>query len=762
MSSSRYKAFFNGFSFVRFITVLVVLIIFTVVHAEHLNLDFWNDELYTLKEFTLVPLEKTIFDYHVPNNHIFYNLLNNLYLKLIGVDSLGYLLERPYVLRIIPFIYGLLSLFLTYDLSNRLFNSRIAFIACLLLITTVPHYFFTLQIRGYGLSTLLLLIIVRLTLSYMQFTKVKYLVMIALCTSLLFYTIPSNIYGIATLLIVFAGSGFIYAIGTRRKGGESKHQKLLAIKSLFLFSSILSGVILTLLLYSPIFEDVFFNEYVVGGAFFDSSRLHYYFSEVLSTMLSNRWLIVFSLLFLIYQWIEDRKVVFSTVLILALCLIPLFFPFLRGDKTPLRVFTIFTPYFSILFAASLYSFLNTIRKKRTDGYLFSLVVIAVYALITFTIELNKAESYVLSDIKSGGRSQDLYHQYYSFHYTPLLSVNSFKSIYEKENLPVIIDGCEPHGVTHYLSKYNIPHTNMYFDEHALDDALSKSDSIYLVTNHPNSYDRFKEFKVTLMNSSLSYHNFLKVERKEELLGLGNELDSLEHKFGDSIRFVFNSYDKTIFNNIINDDRRFYFSKNEQHGLGKLISFVDSAKYICYLETYSQLPIQLEPIINDGMQVVFSYDSTSYYYRYTLVSRIAELPDLSDSFYNDFESPAPSRYHLDSAVAYEGKYSERLDTMNIYSSGFSDRLGNRDGGRIKVSFKSLFDSSTESILVLSVNRSNEQIHWEGLEMSQFYTTDDWNSVITAFDVSEFKKSDSVKIYIWNPKKENIWIDNFFVE
>ncbi|MFK7775093.1 MAG: hypothetical protein AB8F94_23330 [Saprospiraceae bacterium] len=68
------------FSLFEKIGLLLVFIAFYFIQKDHLNLDFWNDEIYTLKHFIFAPIATTLSDYHVPNNHIFFNLINNIYL----------------------------------------------------------------------------------------------------------------------------------------------------------------------------------------------------------------------------------------------------------------------------------------------------------------------------------------------------------------------------------------------------------------------------------------------------------------------------------------------------------------------------------------------------------------------------------------------------------------------------------------------------------------------------------------------------------
>ena len=63
-----------------------------------INLGFWYDEVFTLTNFVLVPISKTLTDYSFPNNHVLFSLLSNLYLRMFGINELGSLLDHPWIL----------------------------------------------------------------------------------------------------------------------------------------------------------------------------------------------------------------------------------------------------------------------------------------------------------------------------------------------------------------------------------------------------------------------------------------------------------------------------------------------------------------------------------------------------------------------------------------------------------------------------------------------------------------------------------------
>ena len=58
------------------------------------NEALWNDEIYTLQYFVLKGLPSVLTDYHVPNNHILSNILHWGWLKLLGIQEIGSLLDH--------------------------------------------------------------------------------------------------------------------------------------------------------------------------------------------------------------------------------------------------------------------------------------------------------------------------------------------------------------------------------------------------------------------------------------------------------------------------------------------------------------------------------------------------------------------------------------------------------------------------------------------------------------------------------------------
>lgn len=501
------KASENKFlqTLLKFTPEILIFIGFCFVQSILLNNDLWNDELYTLDKFTFVPISQTFSDYHVPNNHVLYNLINNIYLKIIGIDSLYSLMETPWKLRILPLIYSFFTLIFTYKIGCKFFSKQVGVIAATVLVTSIPFFSYSLQIRGYGLSTLFLTALIFYSFSFVNQKNKGFLIAVTLCTSLLFYTIPSNIYYLACLLFIFGVISLFQAI-------KNKSIKLLFTSSYTqIMYLILVGIGVALLLFIPVFDQVFNNEYVnVRGASFEFWKLDFYFSHVFEGGFSGKTLFISTsigaLVLVNFYKPEWRKYL---LVFAALVILPFFIPYLRGDDPPIRVFVVSMPIFSLFLALSMvlcYHFL--IRDKKYHTYIT--LGIIVYCFAIFVSEITTIKKATLHDIETADRSHSLYRQFHTFRYQPLTDMKNFEEVFQNNPLPVKIVGCEGFGIPYFLKKYNIPYTENSDD---LEGYLALHDSCYLVTSKPKSFGDYEDYNFEILSEKLTYHTVLKVSKK---------------------------------------------------------------------------------------------------------------------------------------------------------------------------------------------------------------------------------------------------------
>ena len=492
-------------SIITHIPEAFIFIVFALIQASHINVDFWNDEIYTIQHFIFTTLGNTISDYHVPNNHIFFNLINNLYLKIIGISSLHDLFDNPWKLRIIPLIYSFITAYYIYKIGCKYINRTIGLLTLVLFITSLSFYNFSLQIRGYGLSIMLGVLIVYYILNYLNNLNKREIVIVAFLSFFLFYTIPSNLYFLTSII---AALGF-YIIIDKRNIGDLFYNKYS-----YLIYAIISGILFTVFLYISIISDVFSNEYVRPGNYLILSRLKIKLLNIGNGLVYNRWVVIS--LFISASYIGYKSLINKNIILLlstSVIIIPFLLNWVSGQNAPARIFTLCLPFTSLIIASVIYIVWKkiTLHNRKKDWIIVSSIfLIAIFSLI---YQLDKVEKIIASDIEKGNRSQDTYYQYYSARYWPLKNVSFLNSIYINNKKPIVVVGCEPHGITYYLEKYNLP----YYNENNLDSLLIQNNDIYVVTNHPFQFDKRNDLNVEILNSRLSYHNILVIQLNQNLI-----------------------------------------------------------------------------------------------------------------------------------------------------------------------------------------------------------------------------------------------------
>jgi len=490
-------------AYIKITSNLPEILLFAVlglIQISRMNMDFWNDEIYTIQHFVLTSVKNTVSNYHAPNNHIFFNLISNFYLKIIGIDSLHTLFESPWKLRIVPLIYSFFTAYFTYKIGSKYINRTVGLLALIILITTVPYYNFSLQIRGYPLSIMLSVAVIYNLLFYFFSLKQKELIKLGFLACFLFYTIPSNLYFLLSIIIALG----VYIIFYRNNIG-----KLLSNKYAYSIYAITAGILLAMLFYLPVMGEVFSNKYVRLGNHFNLPGLKYSVFSVARGLVTNRWLIILlSIAGFIAGYKYWMKEKLMLLLVISVTIVPLLIIWVSGQQAPARIFTLCLPFVSLFMAISIFAGWNKFFPidRKNDWILISCLFL--FTIISLFLQFNKVEKKILADIHNGTRSQNMYYQYYSARYWPLRNLKSFKSIYNKNKLPVVIAGCEPHGIPNYLEKFNIP-----FTQNNLDSILIYNDSVYLVTNHPFKFVERNDIDTKILNTNLSYHNSLIIRKK---------------------------------------------------------------------------------------------------------------------------------------------------------------------------------------------------------------------------------------------------------
>lgn len=326
----------------------------------HGNDDLWNDEIYTLNNFVFKGLPTVLTDYHVPNNHIFANVLHWLWATLTGADF-GDCLDAPWRIRLLP---GLLSVFTVVVLirtAGRHWGTEAGFAAGLALLTGITFQSFAFQVRGYPLSLLAASGLLYCALRVLQHNTFlwKNWATVAALTAALLWAIPSNLYFVLVvgLLVPVAA-----ALHPRDDSGSSRRRFLgegnVALK---FAAATLAGVALAALLYAPVLGQMLHNQYLSPGQPFQAA--HWENSEkTLRHFVSWRWPL---LPVLLWGWYKILKINTEHRPALLLLAGALFLPFLisaaRGDAAPMRAYLVQLPAFVLLAALGWVGFSSKTR-----------------------------------------------------------------------------------------------------------------------------------------------------------------------------------------------------------------------------------------------------------------------------------------------------------------------------------------------------------------------------------------------------------------
>lgn len=146
------------------------------------------------------------------------------------------------------------------------------------------------------------------------------------------------------------------------------------------------------------------------------------------------------------------------------------------------------------------------------------------------------------------------------------------------------------------------------------------------------------------------------------------------------------------------------------------------------------------------------------------------PEPVFSLQNDMEKPGDwnsSPAAFDSLIAFSGKYSYRMDSLIEYSVGFATKTGEMNHGnfdeiRIKVmAFCS--DSIRNLPIVISVDNAEKGNYiWASSNIENFVGPNEWAPAFFVFPLPEIiSPEDELKIYIWNPKKQTVYLDDLAI-
>jgi hypothetical protein len=496
------------------------VVAFVVWLIPYLQLDFWYDEIFTLQYYVFVPIKKILTDYSVPNNHILFNIFNHVFIRIFSIQNISVVLSHPIWLRALMGIYVIITLVYLYRLAAKFFNSIIAAAAIIILLTTVPYYNFALQLRGYSLSMALSAMLLFYAWSYAQTPRWRFGMMLVLSGSLLLYTIPSNLYLVASLLLLYGVSGIAHGVSSWHVSGNAPWSEKASglIRKALRDSSIqtacllaLSGTVV-LLLYLPVLPVMFQQTGTVSGSGPNLNTLIHLLPKSLEYYFSLRFVLipmgVFGMVVFILQLKKHRDGCISHFGLI--CLYLFFCPFilsaLRGDTPFDRTFIYETLIFSLFIAAASYQLIHFLPVADRLKLPIFLLALLLFCQFGFAAALGDRNQRVLYDLTTENKSQDIFYNYFQAHYSPLQMAVEVSQ--RKDQWPVYVyQANDPISALAYLRIYNID----YQDLHTLADLIFNSSGKGLVmTSTPARFQSLIAEDSTLRCDPLNTDDFFVV------------------------------------------------------------------------------------------------------------------------------------------------------------------------------------------------------------------------------------------------------------
>ena len=465
---------------VRGIISILFLGIVIYFSRSQFSTDFWYDEVMSLEEFILVPISKTLTDYPAPNNHIFFNLLMNLWCKLWGINTFAQAANNVFIVRLLPLMFAASTLMMLLNIEAKITKQRVIGLSVFLL-AVIPFYNTIGQVRGYGLSMLLCSVLLYFSyLFYHRPTKVKG-ALIVLFTALFLYTVPSNLYAVLSALVVL---GFIFI------SQSYKYHVRIAIRfnAAKLMGCLLLGIALGVLLYLPVARQVVNNEYVKSEGLFrgeiwgEAGQIFTYIFKPYYVLLL---LIVLGLIVALVKKADLRVIGVLALLIV----LPFVFSFIQGGKPFDRTFLWISPLvvlLAALFGEILYNY--WIKNTVLSNAMWGLILIAL--MFSFDDARKDIDAQLTKGLIEGVRHQNIYYNYYLAHYHPQQRLGDFKQKYYTDSIPVFLHEVDKYAMHGYLPIHGInwePNT----------DKIAAVDRYFIITAFEDSaIADFKQYDTT--------------------------------------------------------------------------------------------------------------------------------------------------------------------------------------------------------------------------------------------------------------------------
>lgn len=474
----------------------------TIFLRTPLQLQLWNDELYSLLYFQRVPPLRTLTDYHETNNHVLFNFIQNGWIRILGSPPVRELLAAPWQLRLLPLCYAIVTaLTLFFGLLRRYGPGIAAFGLCLLL-CSIPYYNFALQARAYGMLIMLGTLQLFSFIGYLERGGWRRLWSGAIWAFMLFYAHPAGLYLIVGWVVAALLS---FSSDLRRNDGYRQ-------RAYYAIGAWMCGLVLAGIAYLPVMTAILHNPWVGTRKVSAGSFFH---DTVLSVLrqLAGGQLGIYLLLGALVLGSgllraapgERRLLAFCVGVVAGTYLMPL----LRLDEAPQRTFTMLIPYLCAGAAIALAGARRSFPGIPALALLAPLLTVLLVGL--FPRQLHQRNRNIELAIRSGQELGSIEAGYYLYRFNPLEAVLEAKRQAQAQHRNVYAAIAYRQELPHYLEAFGMP----WLEYRSPAQRARLPDRAIIISSMlPEFHRRYdSSLHIRTLNPGGGFYEVLQVERK---------------------------------------------------------------------------------------------------------------------------------------------------------------------------------------------------------------------------------------------------------
>jgi len=186
------------------------------------------------------------------------------------------------------------------------------------------------------------------------------------------------------------------------------------------------------------------------------------------------------------------------------------------------------------------------------------------------------------------------------------------------------------------------------------------------------------------------------------------------------------------------------------------------------------PAEIDLLIRNNYPCIvekFNYGSLSEVtlYAKSINDSCIRLPEPAFTFVRNFdEEDQRPKYgnNLDTSLFLSPPNAFLLDSTTQFAPGYKAITSEINGGnftRVEVELAAFsFEEIKNTIIVLSIEHEGETYFWRGSQVQNFVFQGKWGKAFLSCQIPKIKNPDDLlKIYVWNPGKSKVFIDNLEV-